>query len=118
MGESRHKVVTKGSAPCLLTCSAVNWVAIFANPAIDGMVLDSPGCLHENPGLLLRGDMLMENYLHLVASSPKLQKEIGDFPSFTARSHGDWLIPHHRQWVTNLPPPEQTPRLSPWPTTD
>ena len=35
--------------------------------------------------------MILENYVHLVASSPNLAKEIGDFKSFTARKIIDYL---------------------------
>jgi hypothetical protein len=35
--------------------------------------------------------VILENHLHLIASSPELNKEIGDFKSFTARKIIDLL---------------------------
>jgi hypothetical protein len=37
------------------------------------------------------GYVILENHLHLVASSPAISKEIGDFKSFTARQIVDHL---------------------------
>ena len=34
---------------------------------------------------MLYGYVILENHLHLIASSPDLSKEIGDFKSFTAK---------------------------------
>ena len=41
----------------------------------------------------------MENHLHLVAASPNLSKEIGDFKSFTARQIIDYLKDRNAQNV-------------------
>jgi putative transposase len=99
MGKSRYKVVTDGGEPYFLTCSVVNWLPVFGNPALAGIVLDSLRFLQAHDRLLLHGYVLMENHLHLVASSPDLPKELGDFKSFTARQCIDWLAAHDRQWA-------------------
>jgi putative transposase len=99
MGKSRYKVVTDGGEPYFLTCSVVNWLPVFGNPAIAGIVMDSLRFLHEHQRLRLHGYVLMENHLHLVASSSDLAKEIGDFKSYTARRCIDWLQQHDRSWV-------------------
>ena len=99
MGKSRYKVVTEEAAPYFLTCSVVNWLPLFSNPAIAGIVLDSLRFLHENRRLVLHAYVIMENHLHLIASSDDFPKEIGDFKSFTARSCIDWFQEHDRRWV-------------------
>ena len=99
MGKSRYKVGTEGMAPYFVTCSVVNWLPIFSNPAIAGVVLDSLRFLHEHRRLALHGYVLMENHLHLIGSSPDMIKEIGDFKSYTARTCIDWFQSHDRQWV-------------------
>jgi hypothetical protein len=48
-------------------------------------VLNSWRFLQQHNRLTLYGYVILENYLHLIASSPDLSKEIGDFKSFTAK---------------------------------
>ncbi len=54
-------------------------------------MLDSWRYLIENGRIELYGYVIMENHLHLIASSKNLSKEIGDFKSFTARKIIDML---------------------------
>src|SRR5207244_4946348 len=53
---------------------------------------DSWRFLQANGRLTLYGYVVLENHLHLIASSPDLSKEIGDFKSFTARQIIDYLL--------------------------
>ena len=99
MGKSRYKIVTEGREPYFLTCSVVNWLPLFGNPAIAEIVLGSLRFLHEHERLQMHGYVLMENHLHMVASADNLEKEIGDFKSFTARSCIDWFERHDKSWV-------------------
>jgi len=99
MSKSRYKVVTEGKLPYFATCTTVNWLPLFANPEIAGITFDSLRFLHEHKRLTLHGYVLMENHLHLVASSEDLSKELGDFKSFTARACIDWFTTHEKHWV-------------------
>ena len=99
MSKTRYKILTSGGEPYFLTCSVVNWLPVFSNPAIAEIVLNSLRYLHEHRRLVLHGYVLMENHVHLVASSPDPVKEIGDFKSFTARHAIDWLVAHERGWA-------------------
>jgi REP element-mobilizing transposase RayT len=99
MSKSRYKIVTEGAAPYFMTGTVVNWLPIFGNPAIAQIVLDSLRFLHEHRRLVLHTYVLMENHIHLIASSEQMSKEIGDFKSFTARTCIDWFQAHGKQWV-------------------
>ena len=55
-------------------------------------MLDSWRFLQGHGRLEIYAYVVMENHLHLIASSPDLSKEIGDFKSFTARTIIDYLI--------------------------
>jgi REP element-mobilizing transposase RayT len=99
MGKSRYKIVTDGNEPYFLTCTVVNWLPLFGNPAIAEIVLGSLRFMHENGRLQVHGYVLMENHLHMVASSSDLEKEVGDFKSFTARKCIDWYRQHEKTWA-------------------
>jgi REP element-mobilizing transposase RayT len=55
------------------------------------IILDSWRFLQEHDRLVLYAYVIMENHLHLIASSDDLSKEIGDFKSFTARKIIEYL---------------------------
>jgi REP element-mobilizing transposase RayT len=74
-----------------LTCTVVGWLPIFTRPETVQVLYDSWRFLQENGRLTVYGYVILENHLHLVASSPNISKEIGDFKSFTARRIVDHL---------------------------
>jgi hypothetical protein len=55
------------------------------------VVLDSWRYLQQHRGFRLFGYVILENHLHLIASSSDLCKEMKDFKSFTARQIIDLL---------------------------
>ena len=63
------------------------------------IILDSLRFLHHKKRLRLHAFVLMENHLHMIASSPDLSREIRNFKSFTARKCIDWYQLHHKSWV-------------------
>jgi putative transposase len=63
----------------------VNWLPLFSSPSIVDILYASWRFLQEHERLTIYAYVVMENHLHLVAASPDLPKEIGDFKSFTAR---------------------------------
>jgi REP-associated tyrosine transposase len=98
MSRSRYKIYDE-RFPHFLTCTVVNWIPIFSNPQNASIVLDSLTFLQEQDRLELYGFVLMENHLHLIASSENLIKEIGDFKSFTARKIIDHYIETNNTFI-------------------
>jgi len=84
MTRTRYKIWEK-DAPHFLTATVVNWLPLFNNPENAGIVLDALTWLQEQKRMKLFGYVLMENHLHLVASSENLGKTIAGFKSYTAR---------------------------------
>ncbi|HEV2949490.1 MAG TPA: hypothetical protein VGX70_19090 [Gemmataceae bacterium] len=74
-----------------LTCTVVGWLPVFTQPETVQILYDSWRFLQDNGRLTIYGYVILENHLHLVASSPAISKEIGDFKSFTARKIVDYL---------------------------
>ncbi len=90
MARSRYKIL-ENTQPHFLTCTVVDWLPVFARPALAEIVLSSLQFLQDNNRIVLYSYVLMENHLHLIASSADLKKEIGDFKSYTARTIIDEL---------------------------
>jgi REP element-mobilizing transposase RayT len=93
MTRSRHRIFQE-QCPHFLTCTVVAWLAVFTRPETVAIVLDSWRFLQAQQRLSLFGFVILENHLHLIASSADLSKEIGDFKSFTARRIIDYLVDH------------------------
>ncbi|OUC15352.1 MAG: transposase [Alkalinema sp. CACIAM 70d] len=89
MARSRYRFIEQ--APHFLTCTVVNWIDLFSQPELAQIILNSLDFLQQQQRLALHGYVLMENHLHLIASSKNLSKEIACFKSFTARSIVDCL---------------------------
>jgi putative transposase len=98
MGRSRYKIF-EDVQPYFLTCTVVNWLPLFSNPEIVEIVKDSLSFLQEHDRLQIYAFVIMENHLHLIASSHDLTKGIGDFKSYTARRIIDYLV---EKQATNL----------------
>ncbi len=73
------------------TCTIVGWLPVFTRPQTVQIIYDSWRFLQDHGRLTIYGYVILENHLHLVASSPDISKEIGDFKSFTARQIIDHL---------------------------
>ena len=84
MSRSRYKF-GETAYPYFITCTIVGWQPVFTRPDLVEIVLDSWRFLHDRDRMRLLGYVIMENHLHLIASSEKLPKEVGDFKSYTAR---------------------------------
>jgi REP element-mobilizing transposase RayT len=84
MGRSRYRIHDP-EVPHFLTCTAVQWLPLFAQPANAHILLDALRFLQREQGLLLYGYVIMENHCHLLAAAPALGKSISSFKSFTAR---------------------------------
>jgi REP element-mobilizing transposase RayT len=74
-----------------LTCTVVGWLPVFTRPETVQFLYDSWRFLQDSGRLTIYGYVILENHLHLIAASPAISKEIGDFKSFTARQIVDHL---------------------------
>ncbi|HJT79190.1 MAG TPA: hypothetical protein VJ739_18480 [Gemmataceae bacterium] len=90
MTRSRYRIY-EDYYPYFLTCTVVGWLPVFTRPETVQIIYDSWRFLQDANRLVLYGYVILENHLHLIASSPDLAKEIGDFKSFTARQIIDHL---------------------------
>ncbi len=84
MGRDHYRIHDP-TAPHFLTCTVVQWLAVFAQPANANILLDSLTFLQRERGLKLYGYVIMENHCHLLAAGPELRNSISSFKSFTAR---------------------------------
>ena len=72
MGRSRYKFLEK--QPHFLTRTVVNWLPIFSQPELARIIISSLDFLGKHQGLSLHGYVIIENHLHLIASSENLSK--------------------------------------------
>ena len=89
MGRSNYKFADV-RLPHFITCTAVAWIPLFARPEAANIVLNSLRYLSQN-GMKLYAYVLLENHLHLIAQSEKLDKHMASFKSYTARQIIDFL---------------------------
>lgn len=89
MARTRYKIIDN-NAPYFLTITVVNWIPLLSSPMVQQILLDSLRFLQTQERLVLYAYVILENHLHLVASSTDLSKEIGDFKSYTARQIIDY----------------------------
>jgi REP element-mobilizing transposase RayT len=66
-------------------------MALFGIPDMTDIVLDSLKYLIDQNRMHVHGFVIMEHHIHLIATSEKLSKEIGDLKSYTARQIVDHL---------------------------
>jgi REP element-mobilizing transposase RayT len=90
MGRSRYKFY-EPTAPYFITCTTVNWLALFNDPLIVDILFESLNFLQQRKRLRVWAYVVMDNHVHLIISSPHPGKEIGDFKSYTARAIIDHL---------------------------
>lgn len=84
MGRSRYKIY-EPTHPHFITCTVLHWIPIFTNKESVQIVFESLQYLQCNHNLNLYAYVILENHLHLVASSDDIAKDIARFKSYTAR---------------------------------
>ncbi len=89
MARSRYKIFDN-AYPHFLTSTIVEWLPLFSNPSVVQVILDSLQFMQKHDRLIIYAYVIMENHLHLIASSTDLSKEMGDFKSYTARQIIDY----------------------------
>ena len=90
MGRSRYRIV-EGYETYFVTCATVNWLPLFNQPELAGIVLGSLQHLHDKGRLTVHAYVLVEDHLHLLGSSQSFSKEMMSLKSFTARGILDSL---------------------------
>jgi putative transposase len=101
MGRSRYHFF-ENEAPYFLTCTVVKWLPLFSSKAIVQIIIDSLTFLQETQRLIVYAYVIMENHLHLIASSQNISKEVGDFKRYTARKIIDHLTEHNAEHILKL----------------
>ncbi|MCX7108564.1 MAG: transposase [Proteobacteria bacterium] len=83
MPRSRYHIL--GRSPHFLTATINHWLPIFTRPDTVNIVLDSWRYLQREAGFELYGYVILENHLHLIASSENLGRDMQRFKSYTAK---------------------------------
>jgi REP element-mobilizing transposase RayT len=102
MGRDRYRFL-EPDAPYFLTCTAVKWLPLFAQPANALILLDSLRFLQRERGLLIQGYVIMENHCHLIARGPGIASSINGFKSVTARQMADRMRERSSPALSRLP---------------
>ncbi len=84
MGRSRYKIY-EPTYPHFVTCTILHWIPIFTNQDSVNIVLNSFKYLQKSDNLKIYAYVILENHLHLVASSNDISKTIKKFKSYTAK---------------------------------
>ncbi|MGD7034629.1 REP-associated tyrosine transposase [Methylotuvimicrobium buryatense] len=90
MGRSRYKITEPGQSH-FLTCTILEWLPVFTRPETVQVLLDCWQYQRKEQGLKLYGFVVLENHLHFVAQSERLDKCLNSFKSYTARKIIDYL---------------------------
>jgi REP element-mobilizing transposase RayT len=83
MGRDRYRILDR-AAPHFLTCTILEWLPLFAQPANAQILLDSLSFLQAEGRLTLYGYVILENHCHLLAAAPDIGKTMASLKSFTA----------------------------------
>lgn len=90
MPRSRYRILSKAS-PHFLTATINYWQPLFTRTEIVNIVLDSWRFLQREAEFEIYGYVILENHLHLIASSPDLSGDMQRFKSYTAKQIIDYL---------------------------
>ena len=99
MTHTRYRFLPDDSGPYFLTATTNNWLPLFSNPDIAGILIDSLKFLISHQRIKLFAYVIMENHLHMVASGENLSKEIGNFKTYTARQSIDYYQRNQLKWI-------------------
>ena len=84
MGRSRYKV-HEPTAPHFITCTILNWIPIFTRIESTNIIFKSLKYLQQTDNLKLHAYVILENHLHLVASSDDIAHSMRKFKAHTAK---------------------------------
>jgi len=101
MTRSSYKFVDKDQ-PHFLTFTVVEWLPLFSNPAIVGIILDSLKFLQKERGFIIYAYVILENHIHLIASAEDLGKTVKEFKSLTATQIIKYLEERGSHYLLNM----------------
>jgi len=84
MGRSRYKIY-EPTHPHFITLTVLHWIPLFTNPQSVEILFESFKFLQKEDNLKIYSYVILENHLHLLASSDDIAKTIKKFKSFTAK---------------------------------
>ena len=84
MGRSRYKIY-EPIAPHFITCTILHWIPIFTRVETTDIIYESLKYLQKSDNLKLHAYVILENHLHLVASSDDIGKSMRKFKTHTAK---------------------------------
>jgi REP element-mobilizing transposase RayT len=90
MTRSRYRIYDN-AYPHFMTCTIVGWLSVFTRPETVEIDFDSWRYLGREREFKVFAYVILENHLHLIAASPQLAEDMGDFKSYTARQIIDLL---------------------------
>ncbi len=90
MPRSRYRILNK-TYPHFLTATINYWQPLFTRTETVEIVLDSWRFLQREAEFEIYGYVILENHLHLIASSPDLSRDMQRFKSYTAKLIIDYL---------------------------
>ena len=99
MGRSRYKF-TQTNAPYFMTLTVLQWLPVFTRPETIQILLDAFKYL-ANEGLKLYAYVVLENHVHLIAQSDKIDKDISRFKSFTAKKLISYLKENNLKMIVD-----------------
>jgi len=100
MGRSRYKIY-ETDYPYFITCTIIEWIALFGNIDITRIIIDSLNFLVKSNRIEIYGYVIMENHIHIIAISNDLHDELAKFKSYTARKVIDYLTEHNYSKILN-----------------
>jgi REP element-mobilizing transposase RayT len=101
MTRSRYRIL-EPQLPHFFTCTIAAWLPVFTRPETVEIVLDSWRFLQKERSFALHGFVILDNHLHMIAHSPDLGNDIGDFKSFTANQIIKYLKDQNAETILRL----------------
>ena len=90
MGRSRYKIY-EPTHPHFITCTILHWIPIFTRTETTNIIFDSLRYLQKEDNLKIYAYVVLENHLHLLASSDDIAMSMRKFKSFTAKEILEYL---------------------------
>ena len=92
MGRSRYSFI-KPDLPHFMTITVLHWIPVFTRPDTVMILIDSL-CHLQQKGLKIYAYVILENHIHLIAHSARLDRDIARFKSYTAKRMINYLAQH------------------------
>ncbi|MFZ2446481.1 MAG: hypothetical protein WAW37_08990 [Syntrophobacteraceae bacterium] len=83
MGRSRYKFLDT-NVPYFMTFTVLHWIPVFTRPETVNILLDSFKYLI-NEGLKIFAYVILENHIHLIAQSERIDRDVARLKSYTSK---------------------------------